>query len=315
MIVEEKPLVGIGACLTAQAVRYDGSAKALPEALNNFPQRFSFAPFCPETAIGLSVPRPPIQIIDTGKGLRVKDVATGQHDYSAALAASVQAFTAQHPSLCGYIGVFKSPSCGVYRVKRHTPQGQVIARDSAGLFVTTLAKQMPTLPVADDTWLSDSARCDSFIARVHLRHDSLALPEAPSPAELQSLYRNYKYLLMAHHPPSYRTLGQRVANYHPCARTFTAVLTQMHFALGHMASRKQHANTLAHIAGYYRKSLSSEQRQEIAQQIDCYRNGILARDEVLQTLLHWQSVSPVAYLCEQKYLAIARAPTDQQDRA
>lgn len=310
MTTANLPIIGIGACLDGQAVRYDGSSKSLNPQLAARLQAFTKLSYCPEAAIGLGIPRPPIHLVDHDGHKKIKDVATGINDVTDELTRYAQSVSAITPSLNGYVGVYKSPSCGTHRVKRHSLQGQVIARDSQGQFVYTLAKLNPLLPIADDVWLSDQCRLDSFITRVYLCSDTQQLPAAPSAAQVQKLYSTYKYLLMAHHPATYKTLGKKIANYKKNAELFTGILSQMHLALNSTATRKHHANTLSHIAGYYRRFVDSKKRKELSDMISNYRNGTLARTYILQQLALWQAQHPNSYLASQRYLNIQTKLSD-----
>ncbi|MGL9735718.1 MAG: DUF1722 domain-containing protein [Symbiopectobacterium sp.] len=44
--------------------------------------------------------------------------------------------------------------------------------------------------------------------------------------------------------------------------------------LSHPASRRNHTNVLMHVQGYFRIHLTSQQRQELANLIDRYRQGV-----------------------------------------
>ena len=57
------PLVGVSACLLGHAVRYDGGHKRDRFLTERLACCVEFLPVCPETAIGLGTPRPPIQLV------------------------------------------------------------------------------------------------------------------------------------------------------------------------------------------------------------------------------------------------------------
>ena len=74
-------------------------------------------------------------------------------------------------------------------------------------------------------------------------------------------------------------------------------------ALKIIATRKKHANTLAHIQGYFSKHLQANERQELCQQIDAYRNGLTPLIAPLTLLKHHLLQHPKEYLSKQAYLS------------
>src|SRR5690625_7317653 len=60
------PAVAVSACLTGQAVRYDGGHRHQAELLDALADRLELLPLCPEFRLG--IPRPPVQRVLTRQG-------------------------------------------------------------------------------------------------------------------------------------------------------------------------------------------------------------------------------------------------------
>ncbi len=75
----KKITVGISSCLLGERVRYDGGDKYDPLINTQLAELFEFRPCCPEMAIGLGVPREPIQLVRTARGIRVRGVQQSGH--------------------------------------------------------------------------------------------------------------------------------------------------------------------------------------------------------------------------------------------
>ena len=71
-----RPLLGIGSCLAGNAVRYNAQTNKANEHVRALCARFETRAFCPETGIGLGVPRPPIHLVGDTADVRVLDVKT-----------------------------------------------------------------------------------------------------------------------------------------------------------------------------------------------------------------------------------------------
>jgi uncharacterized protein YbbK (DUF523 family) len=61
----ERPLIGASSCVLGQAVRYDGTAKRNRWIVDELGRHVDYRPICPEVAIGMGTPRPPIRLRGT----------------------------------------------------------------------------------------------------------------------------------------------------------------------------------------------------------------------------------------------------------
>ena len=167
-----KPLIGISSCLTGQKVRYDGHHKFNRLIHDRIAPQATLLPICPEAAIGMGIPRPPIQIRQTTNGL----IATGRDNPGINVTAPLTHFADTlhkvYPELCGYIFQSRSPSCGYNTTPIFNEQGKEIGIGS-GLVAQRLAETCPDLPIVNDTDLTDEAGINAFLQRVQARFQQL----------------------------------------------------------------------------------------------------------------------------------------------
>src|SRR5690606_4513788 len=93
----EKISVGVSQCLLGEAVRYDGGHKYnhyLTEQLQNI---FEYRPVCPEVAIGLGVPRKPIDLIVSDGQTRARTCTEIPLDVTDALAGEADIVARRFP--------------------------------------------------------------------------------------------------------------------------------------------------------------------------------------------------------------------------
>ena len=109
----EQPTLAVSSCLLGMNVRYDGNNKhhLFISSLHN--KHFDLFPVCPEVAIGMGVPRPPIQL----RIINNETHAISVDDHEVDVTTSLQAYGKQQAShvraFCGYIFKSMSPSCGI----------------------------------------------------------------------------------------------------------------------------------------------------------------------------------------------------------
>lgn len=300
------PKLGIGACLTGEAVRYNGVGKRANESVRRLSEHFSMRPFCPEVAIGLGVPREPIRLVGEAGSPRAMDSATQTHDYTDKLQTFAERVVRGEPDLCGYILVKGSPSCGYKRVKRYNESGNAVASDSAGVFASALQKEDPLLPVEEDGRLNDPALRESFVCRAMTYHDWKQLCAGGlTRHRLIEFYSRHKYLVMAHDYNSYKAIGRLLADAgnRELGELAAEFITALMAALARPANRRSHSNALLHITGYLKRVVSSRERQQLRELIQQYSAGLVPLVVPITMLRHHFSNHPDPYITKQTFLS------------
>ncbi|WP_111641736.1 YbgA family protein [Marinimicrobium alkaliphilum] len=298
--------VGVSECLLGEPVRYNGGHKHFRYLTRVLSDYLELYPACPEVAIGLGVPRDPIHLLATDKGTRVVGAKDHGFDVTEPLAAEAERVADTLPQLCGYILMQKSPSCGVYNIKRYRSNGYPQDNDGRGAFAARLMERMPLLPVEEAGRLNDPALRENFITRVFAYHDfQQSVGDNPKARVLIDFWSRYKYLVMAHHPESYRAIGRLLADLSgPDLRGITAELKALLMtALSKHAGRKGHTNTLMHLRGYLREQLDSDEREELGDVIEAYRSGEVPLVVPMTLLKHYLRKVDFPYLEQQRYWA------------
>jgi len=162
--------VGVSSCLLGERVRYDGCHKLDELVAGTLSRWFELVPVCPEVAIGLGVPREPIQLVaETGEQPKAIGVHTPTLDATAALQRYARSVAPELSGLCGYIFKSGSPSCGIRSVVIHSSAGSPAAEGS-GIFARVLMQRFPSLPVEEEWRLRDPLLRKRFIEHVLAYH-------------------------------------------------------------------------------------------------------------------------------------------------
>ncbi|MDQ7016572.1 MAG: DUF523 domain-containing protein [Gammaproteobacteria bacterium] len=159
--------LAVSACLLGHAVRYDGGHKRQAFLLDELSQIATLIPFCPETAIGLPTPRPPIRLVSEHNLIRVLGVENPSLDFTQALQEYGTQMAAQFAHINGLIIKRGSPSCGSQRVKVYNTSSKETERNGMGLFTQTLLAHLPHLPVIDEEQLNDPEQRQHFLKQLH----------------------------------------------------------------------------------------------------------------------------------------------------
>ena len=296
--------VAISACLTGQAVRYDGSDAAAELPVAGLAAVFEYEPICPEVGIGLGVPRPPIRLVGEGDSLRAVGVDDPSLDVTGALSAFGRAQAARLDSVCGYIFMTRSPSCGLASVKvRSDVQGTPYRTDGRGLYAASLLEARSGLPAEESERLFDPEVRGGFINRVlTYAHWRQLEADGLTAGRLIEFHSRYKYLLMAHSVRHYREAGHLLSDLRgSVAAIGEGYLGCLMDGLARPASRAGHANVLSHMQGHLKRRLSSAEAADLRCAIDRCRTGAASVAEACERLRYALDRHPNAYLCNQAY--------------
>jgi uncharacterized protein YbgA (DUF1722 family)/uncharacterized protein YbbK (DUF523 family) len=308
-----RPKLGISSCLLGQQVRFDGGHKHNKYLTSTLGEHFDFVSYCPEVAIGLSTPRPPIRLTaikskETGgdaeliHAVRTDDISV---DHTSALDDYAGKVSTQLEDFSGYIVKKDSPSCGMERVKVYGKENAPPVRRGTGIFTARLLRERPELPVEEEGRLMDPRLRENFITRVFTMFRWREMvADGLSKSSLVAFHTRHKFLIMAHHEVTYRKLGQLIANIaghdlEVLAREYIVVLMQ---GLRNLASPGKHANVLMHIMGFIKGRMSADEKSELLDLIDTHRNGLVPIVVPVTLLNHFLRRYPHEYIDRQYFL-------------
>lgn len=297
--------VGISACLLGEQVRFDGGHKRLSFATDELAPYVRYEPVCPEMSIGLPVPRPALRLVKQQDEVHLCFSKEGGSEVTDAMRSwSAERVKSLH-HLCGYILCAKSPSCGMERVRIYEPESNNNRKAGTGLFTEMLQREMPWLPLEEDGRLHDPVLRENFVSRICALHEFNQMwQQGLTRAGLIAFHSRYKLLLLSHSQPEYRQLGPFVASIGQWSSLDAFAVeyrNRLMHLLSHPATRTNHTNVLMHVQGYFRRQLSSPQRQELADLIDRYRCGLQPLLVPITMLKHYMAQYPHPWLAQQRY--------------
>ena len=296
--------IGVSSCLLGQEVRYDGGHKRNTYITEGLSQYIDFVPFCPEIAIGMGVPRPPIRLLEKNGSWHAVEVDEPGHDFTDALQEYGSEVVSQLHEISGYIFKKDSPSCGIDRVRVFNDK-KVPERRGRGIFAGTVMELRPLLPVEEEDRLQDPVLRENFIERifVYSRWQQL-VKSGLQLATLIEFHSRHKFTVLSHDEQAYRKLGRLVAeagnhDIQSLASSYIEILMQ---ALRKPASRKKHTNVLMHIMGHLKNHLASTDKQELLDILDNYRLGKIPLIVPITLFRHHLRHHPQTYISQQYYM-------------
>ncbi len=297
--------IGISTCLLGENVRYNGG-HALDRFLRDTLGKYvHYVPVCPEVECGFGIPRETFRLVGDPKQPRLMTSLTGVDNTDRMEAWARKRVTElENEALCGFIFKSDSPSSGMERVKVYNDKG-VPRKISVGVFARVFMEHFPLIPVEEDGRLHDLILRENFIDRIFTyRRYREIMEDKNLVRRLVDFHTRNKLLLMAHSPKHLKQMGYLVAHVRELSpkeliRQYEKLLIE---AMALKPSTAKHANVLHHVMGYFKKNLSADEKQELLDVIDEYRQGIIPLIVPLTLMNHYVRKYDESYLKEQVYL-------------
>ncbi len=297
--------IGLSTCLLGENVRFDGGHKRDRFVTDTLGQFLEFVPVCPEMECGLGVPRESMRLEGDPESPRLVTNRTKiDHTERMITWARKRVKELEKEDLCGFIFKSRSPSSGMERVRIYNEKG-VPENKGVGMFARIFMEHFPLLPVEEDGRLHDIRLRENFIERIFaLKRWRDLLDEKRSRGRLVAFHTQHKLLILSHSQKHSRILGKVVAEAKSISPQqlypqYQALLME---ALQLKTTVKKNINVLEHMMGYFKKQLSADEKQELLETFNQYREGYIPLIVPLTLIKHYVRKYDQPYLKQQVYL-------------
>jgi len=166
-------------------------------------------------------------------------------------------------------------------------------------------EHFPLLPVEEDGRLHDIRLRENFIERIFaLKRWRDLLDEKKSRGKLVAFHTQHKLLILSHSQKHSRILGKLVAAAKSISPKQLYPQYQALFmeALKLKTTVKKNINVLQHMMGDVKKQRYADEKQELLETFDQYRDGYIPRSVPLTLISHYVRKYDQPYLKQQVYL-------------
>ena len=303
--MENRIRLGLSTCLLGENVRFDGGHKRDRFVTDTLGQFLEFVPVCPEMECGLGVPRESMRLEGNPESPRLVTNRTKiDHTERMITWARKRVKELEKEDLCGFIFKSRSPSSGMERVRVYNEKG-VPENKGVGMFARGCMEQFPLLPVEEDGRLHDIKLRENFIERIFaLKRWRDLLDEKRSRGKLVAFHTQHKLLILSHSQKHSRILGKVVAEAKSISPQQLYPQYQALFmeALQLKTTVKKNINVLEHMMGYFKKQLSADEKRELLETFNQYREGYIPLIVPLTLIKHYVRKYEQPYLKQQVYL-------------
>jgi uncharacterized protein YbgA (DUF1722 family)/uncharacterized protein YbbK (DUF523 family) len=270
--------LGISTCLLGVNVRYDGGHKLDRFLTHTLGQYVEYVPVCPEVECGLGVPRESMRLEGDPESPRLVTTRT-KRDMTDHMVrwAKKRVVELEKDDLYGFIFKSNSPSSGMERIRVYNEKGRSVKK-GVGIFARIFMHHFPLLPVEDEGRLHDPGLRENFIERIFtLKRWREVLSKKESRGHLVAFHTRHKLLILSHSPKHYQMMGKLVAKAKeiPTKELYQEYQAILMEALQLKTTSKKNSNVLMHMMGYFKKDLSSDEKKELLEVVENYRQGYI----------------------------------------
>ena len=304
--MDETIKIGVSSCLLGKEVRYNGGHSHDRYITGTLGRYFTFVDVCPEVEAGFGIPRETLRLVGNPESPRLLTSRSGR-DYTDVMLnwADRRVQELEKEDLCGFIFKSKSPSSGMDRVKVYTANGHPSSNKGVGLFARAFMEHFPLVPAEDEGRLHDDSLRENFIERIFaLKRWRRITARKKERGAIVAFHTAHKLQVMSHSPQLYRDMGRLVARAKeiPLELLYAQYEELFMRALSLKATVKKNVNVLQHMAGYFRKLLSRDEKLELHEVIEQYHRSITPLIVPITLINHYVRKFNQEYLKKQYYL-------------
>ena len=191
------------------------------------------------------------------------------------------------------------------RVKLYQEKTSLSENKAVGVFAKQIKERYPLLPLEEEGRLNDAWLRENFLMQIFAyKHIFEFLKTNPAMKDLVEFHTVYKYLIYAKSHLAYKELGHIVANHNK--KDLNIILDEYKLAFLEAISLKGSIsntyNVLLHIYGYFKNLITKEEKDDILETMEDFKNEIIPLIAVIKILNLYTKRFDLSYLKTQKFL-------------
>ena len=303
--MDDKIRVGISSCILGNPVRWNAGHKMDKYLAHTLGQFVDYVPVCPEVEVGLGVPRESMRLVGNPERPRlITFKSKTDHTDRMVRWARKRVRELEKENLCGFIFKSDSPSSGMIRVKVYNDKGMP-HKVGVGIFAREFMDQFPSIPVEDDGRLNNPQIRENFIQQIFAMKRWRDINTGRrTMGKLVEFHTRNKLLLLSHSQKHYRLMGRLVAQGKqlPIGELYKQYQDLLLDTLKLKTTIKKNINVLQHLMGYFKKQLSTDEKQELLETFDHFRREQVPLIVPITLINHYVRKYQQPYLKHQTYL-------------
>ncbi|MGM0406130.1 MAG: YbgA family protein [Thermoplasmatota archaeon] len=202
-----KPTVVVSRCLGFENCRYNGQIISSDE-VKDMRDHLDFITVCPESEIGLGIPRDPVRLVFNGEKRRLVQPNTGK-DFTREMKDFAEDFLTKHSDVDGFILKSKSPSCGLKETKIYSGiDNSAPVGKGPGLFGKDILKRLPRKAIETEGRLRNYQIREHFLTKIYAFADFRERKGSQDFKELKEYHDHNRLLFKSYDEELYKRMDK-----------------------------------------------------------------------------------------------------------
>lgn len=270
-----KPRIVVSKCIEFEHCRYNGNIISSDVVKMMIPH-VEFITVCPEVEIGLGIPREPIRLVGDESENRLMQPST-KKDVTEDMRNFAEKFLDGLPPVDGFLFKSSSPSCGPQQVKIYPSMEKVpsLGKNGVGHFAMAVREKFSSNAIEDEGRLTNFTIRENYFSRIFTIAAFREATAKGQMADLVDFHSRYKLLLLAQNQEKMREMGRITANSEkkPVAEVIEEYRNVLLTTFREPPSTGSNVNVLQHAFGYFKNSVSKEEKAYFIDTLDKYVEG------------------------------------------
>ena len=297
------PRVVVSKCIEFEPCRYNAQIIA-SDFVKMLKPHVEFFPVCPESEIGLGVPRDSLRLVSQQETARLMQPKTGR-DVTEEMKGFAQDFLSSLEGIDGFILKASSPTCGIKNTKVY-PGTEKVAPTSkigTGFFGNAVIERFSHLAVEDEGRLRNARIKEHFLKKLFTLARFRELKESPSMKDLINFHTENKFLLMSYNQAEMKAMGNIAANpdQKPISELIEDYEPHLFKALSRAPRYTSNINVLMHALGHFSDRLNDGEKAMFLDMLQRYREGKVTICPATTLLKAWTVRFDEEYLKSQTF--------------
>ena len=264
----------ISKCLNSEKCRYNGQAYD-DKVISLLRKYVDLETVCPETEIGLKVPRNPIRIEKYDNKYKLVE-PSDNIDYTSQMMEFAEEFLSNIGDVDGFILKSKSPSCGVKDVKIY-PKNQKcsISNKGQGIFSSKIIEKYSTIPIEDEGRLKNYNIRDEFLTKI------FTINNLKCENSILDFHNKNSLLLKSYNEDIYNDLNIIVSKENINEDDKTLYKNKVYEILNNKRDKSKRLNLIKNIFEKYKTYLSKNEINYFINLLNLYENGKIPFSSVI----------------------------------
>lgn len=281
-----EPRVIVSRCLGFESCRYNGQIISSDE-VKEMRDHVDFITICPETDIGLGVPRDSVRLVEDGEKKRLMQPNTGC-DFTEEMNDFIDQFLSRTSNVDGFILKSRSPTCGLKETRIYPEvDSQAPVTKGAGLLGDRVLERFPEKATETAGRLRNYQIREHFLTKIFTFADFREKKKLGSLNRLKQFHQHNRLLFKSYDQDSYQRMEKLLSKDADVSELYDLYQRQLYELLDRPPDCGSKIEVMKEIFRGLKDRIEEDEIDLFKESLSDYKRGRASLNEPLSLLHSW----------------------------